>query len=528
MLDCSRNAVPNIAFLKKYIDILARLGYNELQLYTEDLYEIEGEPYFGYLRGRFTREEIKEIDGYCGERGIKLVPCIQTLAHLDNIFRWKRFSAINDAGNALLADSEETYAFIEEEFKAIADMFSSDKINIGMDEAHFSGLGKHLKKFGYENPREIFFRHLKKVCEIAKKYGFKPMMWSDMFFKYENDGEYYSKNPVISEKTVRKLPEGVTLCYWDYNAREESDYAAMIESHKKLSGDNLIWTGAAWSWLGLVPHNDYSLAEFSAAFPVMKKHGVKNYMLAEWGDDGAECSKLSLLPSLFAFSEMAKGNCDLEEIKSNFGKTFGISFDDFLAIDLPNLLDNQLIDVYNPSKYMLYNDCFSGVFDSTVDEKNSVKYAEYAKTLAKLSENEDYGYIFATEAALCRVLENKYSLGVLTRLAYKSGDKRLIEGLICKYEAVERGLNEFYKALKNQWNAENKPFGFEVQTARLGGLMLRVKDCRERLLKWLDGEIEKIPELEEEILDINGNGKDFGKKSIVNNSYRECVTTGYN
>lgn len=85
MLDCSRNAVPNIAFLKKYIDIFARLGYNELQLYTEDLYEIESELHFGYLRGRFTRKEIKDTDGYCGKRGTELVPCIQTPAHLDNI-----------------------------------------------------------------------------------------------------------------------------------------------------------------------------------------------------------------------------------------------------------------------------------------------------------------------------------------------------------------------------------------------------------------------------------------------------------
>ncbi len=128
-------------------------------------------------------------------------------------FRWKRFSSINDAGNFLLADSEETYAFIEEKFKAISDTFSSDKINVGTDEARFSGLGKHLKKFGYENPREIFFRCLKRVATIAKKYGFKPMMWSDMFFKFENDGEYYSENPVISEKTIEKLFEGVTLCY---------------------------------------------------------------------------------------------------------------------------------------------------------------------------------------------------------------------------------------------------------------------------------------------------------------------------
>ena len=54
MLDCSRNAVPNAESLRKWIDITAELGYNTLLLYTEDTYEVDGNPYFGYMRGRFT------------------------------------------------------------------------------------------------------------------------------------------------------------------------------------------------------------------------------------------------------------------------------------------------------------------------------------------------------------------------------------------------------------------------------------------------------------------------------------------
>ena len=36
MLDCSRNAVPNLHTLKKWVDLTASLGYNTLLLYTED------------------------------------------------------------------------------------------------------------------------------------------------------------------------------------------------------------------------------------------------------------------------------------------------------------------------------------------------------------------------------------------------------------------------------------------------------------------------------------------------------------
>jgi len=91
MVDCSRNAVMSIPSLKKLIRILALLGYTELQLYTEDTYEVRNEPFFGYLRGRYTKEEIQGIDSYCDVFGIELVPCIQTLAHLNRIYRWKEY-----------------------------------------------------------------------------------------------------------------------------------------------------------------------------------------------------------------------------------------------------------------------------------------------------------------------------------------------------------------------------------------------------------------------------------------------------
>ena len=62
MIDCSRNAVMSVEGLKNYLAILKKMGYNCAMLYTEDTYEVDGEPYFGYMRGRYSKEEMKEID----------------------------------------------------------------------------------------------------------------------------------------------------------------------------------------------------------------------------------------------------------------------------------------------------------------------------------------------------------------------------------------------------------------------------------------------------------------------------------
>ena len=69
MIDCSRDAVMTVDKLKDFITILAKFGYDSVQLYTEDTYEIDGEPYFGYMRGRYTQEEIRTLGKFCRKLG---------------------------------------------------------------------------------------------------------------------------------------------------------------------------------------------------------------------------------------------------------------------------------------------------------------------------------------------------------------------------------------------------------------------------------------------------------------------------
>ena len=73
MLDMSRNSVMKPEALKQYFHALKKMGYNCVFLYTEDTYEVEGEPFFGYLRGRYSVEEMKEIDAYAASLGIEVI-----------------------------------------------------------------------------------------------------------------------------------------------------------------------------------------------------------------------------------------------------------------------------------------------------------------------------------------------------------------------------------------------------------------------------------------------------------------------
>lgn len=498
MLDCSRNGVLKVAAVKNYIDILARLGYNCLMLYTEDTYEVEGQPFFGYLRGRYTQAELKELDAYAAQKGMELIPCIQTLAHLNAIVRWNAYKPFTDTRDILLAEDDRTYALIEDMFATLSKCFTSRIVNIGMDEAHMVGLGKYLDTHGYQNRFEILTRHLDRVCQIAEKHGFHPIMWSDMFFRLCNNGVYTQANPRIpGPEVVAAVPKNVDLVYWNYYSEEKHLIDGMIQAHRVF--DNPLWfAGGFWTWTGFVPKNALSIRRTKLAMASLREHNIRNAVFTIWGDDGQECSVFSILPALYYTSQLAKGITDETQIKEGFRQAFGISFDDFLLLDLPGGAPWAEGTVGNPDKYLFYNDPFLGFFDSNIPE--APHYDLCADKLAPLADHPQFGYLFRLEEKLCRFLQGKMTLGLRTRAAYRAGDIAQLQALVKEYGQLLERLEEFYQALKARWYQENKPFGFEVQDIRIGGLKQRLTHCRQRLEDYLAGKLPQLAELEETIL----------------------------
>lgn len=234
MVDCSRNAVCSPDYVRQLIRQMALMGYDRLMLYTEDTYEIKDYPFFGYLRGRYSQEELRALDEYAAGFGIELVPCIQTLAHLNGIFHWREFDSVHDTADILCCDLEETYTLIEAMVRTCAETFRSRVLNIGMDEAEMIGRGAYLRKFGYQERFDIMERHLKRVLEICEKYGFTCMMWSDMFFKMLSGGAYHTEGLEVSEEIRSRIPQNVELIYWDYYGRDKEKYGKMLEQERLL------------------------------------------------------------------------------------------------------------------------------------------------------------------------------------------------------------------------------------------------------------------------------------------------------
>lgn len=58
---------------------------------------------------------------------------------------------------------------------------------------------------------------------------------------------------------------------------------------------------------------------------------------------------------------------------------------------------------------------------------------------------------------------------------------------------------DFYEKFRTQWVRECKQNGFEKHDIRIGGLLLRIRDCYRILQDYCDGKIAGIAALEEDI-----------------------------
>lgn len=524
LLDCSRNTVLKVDTVKKWIDMLQKIGYNALELYTEDTLEIEGEPYLGYLRGRYSCAEIREIDAYASAHGIELIPCIQTLWHYTNPCKLPRFSEIIDIDDILLIDEQKTYEFIDRIFASLEKNFTSRNVYIGMDEAHKVGLGKYLDRYGCCDRIEIVTRHLAQVVDIARKYGFSVHMCSDMYFRLAANGEYYKPAVSVPKFILKEVPKNVSLVYWDYYHTEKEHYDAMIAAHEQFERE-LWFMGGAWTWLGFAPRTRFAYSALKPAMQSVCEKGIQNILITLWGDDGAECSFFSVLQILYAARRYADGECDDEAIANEFEKLFGLSAHDWDLLELPDILpDLTESKLCNASKYLLYSDPFLGVADEIASRYKRFPYADYVErlTVAK-SRAGEYDYIFDVAQKLCRLLEIKANLGVRTRDAYRNKDVRAIKTLIVDYEQAACRAREFSESFSTRWHKENKPFGYEVHCVRLGGLIERIEYCKKRLQEYAEGAEQEIEELEVDILpyytDPNGDELWMSRyKNIVSTS----------
>ncbi|MCZ8522680.1 MULTISPECIES: beta-N-acetylhexosaminidase [Paenibacillus] len=523
MFDLSRNGVLSLDSFKFLLRKMALMGLNTVMLYMEDTYEIPGEAYFGYMRGRYSPSELKEIDDYADTFGIEAFPSIQTLAHLEEYLKWDAAKEHRDTKGALLVGSDPTEKLIERMIDSVSAPFRSRKIHIGMDEAEELGRGKYLDHNGYRSRFDIMTGHLDKVLGMTRRRGLKPMMWSDMFLKFASaDGaEHYDKQTQIPEEMARRIPKDVDMVYWDYAHQHQEDYEQLIAKHRPL-GCRLAFAGAVWVFNTFGVNYGLSLNATDSALQVCKREGIREVYATMWGDDGMESNPYIALLGLQFYAEHAysDGPTDPQRLAARVKFCTGIdaaAFEQLKYLDETPGAEPDNAKQSNPSKFLLYQDVLLGLFDKQIE---GLEMAEHYRKLEedirrRRKTDAALDYIFDVPEKLCAVLRRKSEIGIQLKRAYDALDTAVLQRIAGEVlPEISQAVQELRAAHRAQWLRMYKPFGWEVIDIRYGGVVSRLDTAAFRIKEFIEGRVDRIEELEQERLVYSAvnrfNGKGAG------------------
>jgi len=516
MFDFARKLPHRPKIIKEMLRKQAIMGLNTFMFYLEDMFEVPEYPYFGHMRGRYTKEEIRDMDKYAQVFGIELFPSIQTLGHFEQLLKWDAMTDFRDTINTIMLDDERTYDLIDRMMASIADSFSSKHLEVGMDEASMMGLGNYKYKNGLKPQFELFCRHIEKVKEIADKYGFEIMVSSDMFFKMMTGG-HYTSDIQFTQEQLKLIPEGVKLCYWRYGIytpeKDEKVFDAeenekVLKIHQVMT-DNLLYMGGVQSWVG--PVILYLLSNYSAknALEACIKNNVKEVLCSVWGD-GGETPLVFAMYSLMLYAEMDyNGFYDEAQIKKRFKYIFRFNADDIIdleKINFPEGRKNDKLPVEADYKKtaiaLFYSDPILGLMDRHVADYDA--HAFYTQMYEEFKDRGVdtglFGPAFNYIKGILYILPLKADYGLRLKKAYDARDEKALEVLYNDAIELEKRYKNFRRTALNFHRFYAKNFGSEIIEIRLSAMASRFATVRYYLDKLKENPSYIIEELEDERL----------------------------
>ena len=152
--DVTRGRVPKLSWLKKLANRMVRYKLNQMQLYIEHTFLFRDFSEIWRDDTPLTAEDILELDRYCLDRGIELVPSLSTFGHLYKILGSKHYSHQCELEGSesmpfslrgrmhhhtINVSSPESLEFIKGKIREFAALFTSGQFNICADETYDLG-----------------------------------------------------------------------------------------------------------------------------------------------------------------------------------------------------------------------------------------------------------------------------------------------------------------------------------------------------------------------------------------------------
>ena len=281
MLDISRNKIPTMKTMKEMVCSLAILRYNSLQLYMEHTYAFSAHERVWAEYSPFTSEEIMELDSFCHEHFIELVPNLNSFGHLE---RWLRHTEYRDLAECdppyifpstgrpmqgVLQPGRKALEFMDSLYREFLPNFTSRKLNIGCDETVELGKGKSAALCKKKGVTQVYVDFLSQLTKKAAAYGFQVEFWGDIILK--------------QPEFIAKLPKGITALAWGYEYNHP--FKEQSEHFRAAGVEYLVCPGTS-TWLTILGRTTNMLECIRNAMYYGSKNGARGLLMTDWGDCG--------------------------------------------------------------------------------------------------------------------------------------------------------------------------------------------------------------------------------------------------
>lgn len=283
MLDISRDKVPTIQTLHRLIDRLAGWKINQIQLYMEHTFAYSGHEAVWRGASPLTGAQVRELDRFCRDRCIELVPNQNSLGHME---RWLQHSAYAPlaecAGPWRTPWGEERHRpttlcpidprsirLMASLYDQLLPNFSSRLFHVGCDEPWELGQGRSRSTCRRRGAGRVYLDYLIRIHRLVRRSGRRMMFWSDWI---EKDPELFME-----------LPEEVIPLVWGYEA--EHPFKRMCARPALMGLDFYVCPGTS-SWCSFGGRTNNALDNLKNAAISGQRHGAAGYLITDWGDLG--------------------------------------------------------------------------------------------------------------------------------------------------------------------------------------------------------------------------------------------------
>ncbi len=311
MLDVSRDKVPSMATLYRLIEMLAGWKINQIQLYTEHTFAYRSHPEVWAAASPITGEEIMDLDAFCRDRFIELVPNQNSFGHLERWLRHPRYLALAEIRGEIMTpwgpfrgpyslcpSDPGSLDLLREMYDELLPHFSSRMFNVGCDETWDLGQGRSHELCAERGAPQVYLDFLLKIQAEVHVRGHVMQFWADIV----------NQHPELIPDALRA---SIAL-EWGYEA--DHPFEQHVAGFAQAGVPFYVCPGTS-TWCSLAGRTDNALGNLQNAAAHGRRAGAIGYLNTDWGDRG---HWQSLPVSYLGFAGGAaygwslEGNCDVD------------------------------------------------------------------------------------------------------------------------------------------------------------------------------------------------------------------------